>query len=101
MLCNILYPIMWIMQLYITAHYSCDGRAKFWEVRQATSAVPLHSVVGWDQGEQGGTSRTASSAGCSAVQSSKEPAVLAVQCKGQLMGQSSLKGAPEVGGSLW
>lgn len=95
LLCNTLYPIIWTMQLYITAHCSCDVRAKFWEVSQAAPAVQLHSVVGWDQGEQGRTSRGVSSAGYSAVQSGKEPTVPAAQCKGQLTGQSSLKGVPE------
>ena len=101
LLCNTLYPIIWTMQLYITAHCSCDGRAKFWEVSQAAPAVPPHSAVGWDRGEWGRTSHAVFSAGCSTVQSSKEPAVPVAQCKGQLTGQSSLKGAAEEGGSLW
>lgn len=88
------------MQLYITAHCSCDGRAKFWEVSEAAPAVPLHSVVGWDWGEQRRASHGFSSAGRSTVQSGKEPAVPVAQCKGQFTGQSSLKGAPEEGGSL-
>jgi len=59
----------------------------FGDVSQAAPAVPLHSVVGWDRGEQGRTSPGVSSAGRSAVQSSKEPAVPEAPCKGQLMGQ--------------
>lgn len=88
------------MQLSTTAHCFCDGRVKFWEVRQAALVAPPHSVVGWDWDDQGRTSRGVSSAGCSAVQSSKEPTMMVARCKGQLMGQSSLEGAPEEGGSL-